>query len=79
MAEIVSALGHTSPSWVVTDFYPDRFPGLPWSALPYESAGKLMARGTIELPTTIKYPDIAIVLVDKSAQRMVDEAFRRAS
>lgn len=59
MAAIVSALGLTSPSWVVTDFYPDRFPGFAWSAIPDESGGKLMARGTVELPVTIKYPNIA--------------------
>lgn len=59
MAEIVPALGLAPLSWVVTDFSPDRFPDVEWSVIAHESAGKLMARGAVELPITIKYPDIA--------------------
>lgn len=59
LAQIVSALGPPSPSWVVTDFYPDRFPDFAWSVTAYESTGKLMPRGTVKLPMTLKYPDIA--------------------
>ncbi len=59
MAEIVQATGVTSLSWVVTDFYPDRFPDLKWNSVAYKSPGKLMIRGKGELPIPIKYPDMA--------------------
>ncbi len=59
MAEIVQATGVTSLSWVVTDFYPDRFPDLKWNSVAYKSPGKLMIRGKGEPPIPIKYPEMA--------------------